>query len=704
MKAGKYTLKELFVNRYVQQIIIPEIQRDYVWGEKQVISLVESLRNDFGKFAGYQIPSPVTGNAALAEEFHEFYRKRHLTSSIGFIYAYHDDQYPGRYFLIDGQQRITTIYLLLLALAQRHNELKKDFLRTYTREGSPKLDYKVREASHEFLSRFVFAVLDGKEDIRDQRWYHNTYENDKTIEHLLANYAIIKAYIQQEGFDQAAFYHFLQDQTECWYFDTNISEQGEELYIYMNARGEQTQGNENIKADLLSHLGSTAEKNEYGKTWERWQDFFWLKRNGNENADKGFNEFLACISGLELYLKGDKKHFLALDVYNKVDESGKKRGITVQEILKTLNLSRIKRYVDGLQFLENNIKAFKSQYNYCGWLEKCLAEFWQIINGESTNWYADYNDDNRGTERNRMVFVWSILHFLSLWQEKQHLSAKETFRALRLFYVRYHNYDRSVSLLATYVSGVCDNGPWKSSSYPEEHVKHVLLNAVRHELVQEFEELIWEIEDHDYNLDGSGVGGINIRHLVDFNGNVTLASLKNVRDKFYQLFPSDRSNNNTIQNLLLYYGPYWYSVSPNYYSNLKFDSWRRIIRDVGDNQYTNRVAFRTFFNEFLPFQGNLNDLLAEKRKAGVMLDDNPSLQQVLLWYNQQLGDKMWAKGNYIASSMGSYCGLTDWQGKDRISSNFYILYNTTGDLRNGSGSQMYSQLSEEVKRELKGGL
>jgi uncharacterized protein with ParB-like and HNH nuclease domain len=43
MKAGKYSVRELFVNSYIDQIIIPEIQRDYVWGEEQTVGLLESV-------------------------------------------------------------------------------------------------------------------------------------------------------------------------------------------------------------------------------------------------------------------------------------------------------------------------------------------------------------------------------------------------------------------------------------------------------------------------------------------------------------------------------------------------------------------------------------------------------------------------------------------------------------------------------------
>ena len=73
---------------------------------------------------------------------------------------------------------------------------------------------------------------------------------------------------------------------DFWYFDTGISAQGEELYIYMNSRGELVQSNENLKALLLEKLNE-AEKNKWGKKWEDWQDIFWKHKGKNRNADGG---------------------------------------------------------------------------------------------------------------------------------------------------------------------------------------------------------------------------------------------------------------------------------------------------------------------------------------------------------------------------------------------------------------------------------
>ena len=118
MKAGKYSLKELFNNRYVNQIVIPEIQRDYVWGKNQVEGLLNSIHEDFENFKkGIDINQLPQLEVEIQKAFKEIYNKQKYACNIGFIYAYNDPEYSGKYFLIDGQQRLTTIYLILLVLA-----------------------------------------------------------------------------------------------------------------------------------------------------------------------------------------------------------------------------------------------------------------------------------------------------------------------------------------------------------------------------------------------------------------------------------------------------------------------------------------------------------------------------------------------------------------------------------------------------------
>ena len=85
---------------------------------------------------------------------------------------------------------------------------------------------------------------------------------------------------------------------EVNYFDTHLSEQGEQLYIYMNSRGEQLSFQEIVRAEMMKTIGTAAEKIQLGEDWEGWQNYFWQNRGENENADLGFEEFLKRLDAM----------------------------------------------------------------------------------------------------------------------------------------------------------------------------------------------------------------------------------------------------------------------------------------------------------------------------------------------------------------------------------------------------------------------
>ncbi len=721
MKAGKYNIKEFFVNRYLQKIIVPEIQRDYVWGESQVKGLLQTLSDDYKEYLNAVPPIKLDEEPELALDFFKFYKKRKYVSNIGFIYAYNDSEYAGKYFLIDGQQRITTIYILLLILANRNESIREHFKRTFLLDEANKLDYKVREAAHEFLNSLTSYMLDGKNNITDQLWMYEDYNNDRTIITILNNIKVLQKELDKLKFDEPDFYNYLCDYLEFWYFVTNISEQGEELYIYMNARGEQMQSNENIKADLLSKLTTIDSKNNYGKKWEQWQDFFWQHRaykdskgsHENENADKGFNEFLCCISGLENLINN-------LNRFYSKDDFEKKNKIETIDIIASLDLNRIEKYVLAIQYLENNKEAFKNQYfNYNKWVDNCLSDIWLLFNNENTNWFANYTDANRASERNRMVFIWSFLYFLTKIGI-ENLNLSETFRFLRLFYLRYYNFNRSVSTLLHTIGLIRINGVFdsiehqlnsnldedgklieivideetdSSSRTKEERLKIDLLNRYldKSDIQKRIEELIWEIEDHKFNLNGKDVGATNISHLIDLNVNITIDELVMVRNKFFALFPKDEKNFPSVQSLLLYYGEYWYRISPYYYFNYEFDNWRRIIRGYTEKNKPLKTYFKDFFKEFCEYGGTLGEFRTDKEEQYAIKEivNIHSLSEQLIWYNQQLGDNMWSKGNYIA--------LREWVGNDGIFLSQFKIYNTKGDFKGYNNIELFSLLENSVK-------
>ena len=347
MNSGKYTIKAFLTDQNMEQIIIPEIQRDYVWSVFNVDNLLKSLNEDASNLLQYTTDELEQLPPKLRELAEKSLTDNRKPSNIGFIYAYHDPGYSNKYFLIDGQQRITTIFLLLLASSLKDN--KQNFRNTYFANNIPKVNYKVREASEEFLRNFVEYILNGHDsnNVKDSNWYFSDYNSDDTIQSIINNYKVISEFLSKVNC-QITF-DYIEKNVELWYFDTTKSRQGEELYIYMNSRGESVQSNEKIKSTLLEKLSDT-EKDKAGKEWEDWQDFFWKNRAKNplSNADNGFNEFLKWIKIINV-------------IISKKDSLFRDQESLIQSIIKSneidsdfLDLNDIKYFFISLYQLYND--------------------------------------------------------------------------------------------------------------------------------------------------------------------------------------------------------------------------------------------------------------------------------------------------------------------------------------------------------------
>lgn len=312
MKTGRYNIKQLLTNSEVDQIIIPEIQRDYVWKKQNVLGLLCSIYKHYQKKETLQLEIKCDGKSLSAdvEKFltDEYMRVRYNTQ-VGFIYAYHDSSYAGKLFLIDGQQRLTTLSLLLLAAycENSNQDSKEAYKKNYFKDKLPKLDYKVREVSHDFMVSFIDYVSssEGNSAFENSPYYYEIYKSDVTAQALLANYKVIVNYLNENGIlsdsNRTKFIDYIENYVEFNYFDTNLSEQGERLYLYMNSRGEELSEQEKVRALLI---GRSDKKLEDGKKWEDWQNFFWKNRGKNPNSDIGFESFIKMAAIIHLCKNG----------------------------------------------------------------------------------------------------------------------------------------------------------------------------------------------------------------------------------------------------------------------------------------------------------------------------------------------------------------------------------------------------------------
>ena len=281
-----YNIREFLSIRSIDNFCIPELQRDYVWQRENVLDLLEGIKQGFEK---------------NENEYH-----------IGFITAYRDQLNKSRYMLIDGQQRVTTAFLLLFAL-QLHKDPSLlnncDFLYKKSRK-TPRLDYKVRDLSHDFLLKLFDYALSLKSvhdlAITDQRWFSQQYCSDITIENMLKNLQSILDFIDSIKGKQEFYDYVLNNVKLSFFSDEDRGYECESLYIYINGRGKKLSPYEAIKALYLSRIDSIDEKHKVGIQFENWQSYFWKKHDETDDADDGFNLFLKRVEYINTCLSIDK--------------------------------------------------------------------------------------------------------------------------------------------------------------------------------------------------------------------------------------------------------------------------------------------------------------------------------------------------------------------------------------------------------------
>lgn len=285
-----YTLSELFSGE--RRIIVPDLQRDYCWG-----CVGEKATN---------------GSTDLVSGYIKTLLKHSKgdTFNIGIIYGY---EAPANHVqLCDGQQRITTLYLLIGMLNRRLGDNRfARYLATSSFGGKslrePYLQYAIRESSVYFLRDLlnnVFLVVgstngsDIGEVIRKSDWYFGDYNYDPSIQSMIGALVSIESALSH--LDKSAMEvlgRFLLNGLAFMYYDLENRSNGEETFVVINTAGEPLSPTENLKP-----LAITAEINKHyqgnlANKWEEIETWFWRKRaNGNDTADVGFNEFLRWVA------------------------------------------------------------------------------------------------------------------------------------------------------------------------------------------------------------------------------------------------------------------------------------------------------------------------------------------------------------------------------------------------------------------------
>ncbi len=227
------TIKELFnteisINKKINRIEIPEIQRDYIQG-------LEEYSNKLDKFLD------VLFNALSSKN----------KCSLDFIYGNINED--GVFEPIDGQQRITTLALLYYYIENVCNENINNniFNKIVYKTKNTATDFCELLSSDDFIS-YLRDSINNKIDnvIKDYHAYYDIYDYDLTIKSIINTLKAI-----QEKYDKLNDKNNISfDNITFQIFPMKSFNLSDDLYIKMNGRGKQLSSFDNFKADYFKWL------------------------------------------------------------------------------------------------------------------------------------------------------------------------------------------------------------------------------------------------------------------------------------------------------------------------------------------------------------------------------------------------------------------------------------------------------------------
>lgn len=265
----------------VERIEIPLFQRDYAQGREG--DRVRKIRGDFLDVLRAAVAGEEAGGVGL-----------------DFVYGGVDE---GTLRPLDGQQRLTTLFLLHWYLASRSGHLGEH-------HGWKQFSYATRQSARMFCESLVDQALPEGEVpsdwIRDQPWYLYVWRHDPTIQSMLV--MLDDIHERFNDLDAAAAWERLTDAEDpaIWFLLLPLSGLGsaagehmrpEDLYIKMNSRGKPLTDFENFKAHFEKTIQWSPRRAEFERKVDTdWSDLLWDLRGDDDLIDDEFLRYLEFVT------------------------------------------------------------------------------------------------------------------------------------------------------------------------------------------------------------------------------------------------------------------------------------------------------------------------------------------------------------------------------------------------------------------------
>lgn len=207
-----------------------------------------------------------------------------------------------KFIIIDGQQRLTTLFLLHWYLSVKEKEQFQQFTMHMNANSAdntvcePRFTYKVRSSSNDFCEALILHSVEltgnGKISavIKRSPWFFLSWKKDPTVKAMLN----MLDSIHEEFWKTQDLFELLIDSEKlivCFDFlEIDESQDAwEKMYITMNSRGKPLTRFENYKGKLLNYVRDRMPdvdwKDIAHKLDNQWQDLFWQKGKDASSDD-----------------------------------------------------------------------------------------------------------------------------------------------------------------------------------------------------------------------------------------------------------------------------------------------------------------------------------------------------------------------------------------------------------------------------------
>lgn len=255
-------MRSNYIEVLSNKVEIPIIQRDYAQGRTD--SKTNKIRKDFLNALFDFVSHKLTDKSAQIE--------------LDFIYGFSEVESDSKttFIPIDGQQRLTTLWLLYWFVSVKENvsSIETNFLSNFL--------YETRHSTTEFcrnLIRFkpVFSHERISQEIKNQSWYFETWDYDPSIQAMLTvlddievRYGNLntKNIWSAIGNSSCPFYFYKLDMEKVGLTD--------DLYIKMNSRGKPLTELEYFKAGFAEIISDTKQRKRFEESIDgKWIDTVW---------------------------------------------------------------------------------------------------------------------------------------------------------------------------------------------------------------------------------------------------------------------------------------------------------------------------------------------------------------------------------------------------------------------------------------------